>query len=257
MGQRETVAEHQQVRDLYINGEYLRKNPGWHTEAAPWKARAILQMLRRNRLDVRSVGDIGCGSGEILRLLQRSLSPECTFHGYEISPQAYELAKERENERLHFHLADFRYEQDASFDLLLLIDVIQHIEDCYGYLRDIQPRSTYTLFQFPIDITAQSVIRNQLITFHRNYGHIHFFDKSLALKFVRDCGYEILDVRYTLPPLMTRRFPRNPLQWPRYTAQFLWRALRRLPGWLLYQFNPDLAVRLLSGWRLMVLAHRP
>jgi hypothetical protein len=32
-------------QDLHTSGEYLKKNPLWHTDESPWKARNILQIM--------------------------------------------------------------------------------------------------------------------------------------------------------------------------------------------------------------------
>src|SRR5437660_1648971 len=105
------------VADFYTNGEYLQKNPGWHIDAAQWKADSVLQMIKRNALSPHTICDIGCGAGEILRIMQQNLPEESTFVGYDIAPQAIALAKKRENPRLHFQLADFFQERTPEFDL--------------------------------------------------------------------------------------------------------------------------------------------
>ncbi|GCE22343.1 hypothetical protein [Dictyobacter kobayashii] len=48
------------VADFYTNGEYLQKNPGWHIDAAQWKADSVLQMIKRNALSPHTICDIGC-----------------------------------------------------------------------------------------------------------------------------------------------------------------------------------------------------
>src|ERR1017187_4947833 len=117
--------------DIYTSGEYLERNPGWHVEESPWKAKQILRMLAQNHLHPQSVCEVGCGVGEILKQLQNNMDDTCIFWGYDISPQALEFAKERENERLHFKLADFTQERDASFELVLIMDVIEHLENYF------------------------------------------------------------------------------------------------------------------------------
>jgi hypothetical protein len=37
--------------DLYVGGGSLAKNPSWHEEHSPWKARQILRMIARNNLE--------------------------------------------------------------------------------------------------------------------------------------------------------------------------------------------------------------
>src|SRR5215467_11668917 len=121
--------------EIYTSGEYLEKNPTWHVEKSPWKAKQIMKMVARSGIAPKTICEVGCGAGEILRQLQEEMDPACSFWGYEISPQAFELAKSRVNERLHFKLADIRQE-DGSFDLILIVDMLEHLENCFSFLRD-------------------------------------------------------------------------------------------------------------------------
>jgi len=38
-------------------------------------------------------------------------------------------------------LADISQEKDTFFDLLLVLDVIEHVEDAFGFLNGIRPKS--------------------------------------------------------------------------------------------------------------------
>jgi hypothetical protein len=60
---------------------------------------------------------------------------------------------------LHFRLADFGQEADAFYNLLLVLEVVEHLEDYFSFLRAIRLRATYNLFHFPLDISVQAVLR--------------------------------------------------------------------------------------------------
>src|SRR3954447_10713433 len=77
---------------IYSNAEYLASNPTWHVEDSPWKAQKIYEILRRNNLKPSRIAEIGCGAGEILVQLKVHL-PESSFVGYEMSEQAFALAR--------------------------------------------------------------------------------------------------------------------------------------------------------------------
>src|SRR5690348_4045539 len=102
--------------EMYTDGSYLEKNPSWHIGESPWKAKQILRMITQNSIVPRTICDVGCGAGEVLKQLQDHMSDECQFWGYDISPQAFELCHSKANERLHCKLADIRQEQDVFFD---------------------------------------------------------------------------------------------------------------------------------------------
>lgn len=241
------------VSDFYTNDMYIKKNPGWHVGSSPWKAAGILRMIRRHALQLQTVCEIGCGAGEILRILQQELDPDCTFVGYDIAPQAIDLAKARENAQLHFHRADFAQQDTVSFDLILMIDVLEHIENCFQFLRDIRPKSQYKMFLLPLDISAAAVVRNELIDYRHATGHLHFFTKDIAIEVIQEAGYEILDAFYLLPPLDPSPWSLHPLRCLRKVIRLTKRGLQRFPGHMLYTFHRDLAVRLFGGWKLMVL----
>src|SRR5579859_1789498 len=244
------------VADFYTNGEYLKKNPGWHVDASPWKADSVLQVMRRNHLKPKTICEVGCGAGEILRILQQNMDKDCTFWGYEIAPQAVEMAKSRENERLHVKLADFMQEREAYYDLILLVDVLEHFEDIFGVLRQLKNRSEYKILQLPLDVSVASILQNELVDYRHATGHLHFFTKDIALEILRDNGYEVLDHFYALPPIDTdpwSQIAKEPGKLTRKLLRVGKRGLQRLPGNLLYKLDQDLAVRIFGGWRLMVL----
>ena len=91
-------------RNVYVDGEYLRNNPRWHTDESSFKVKHILRMMQKNRLQPKTICDVGCGAGEVLKLLHEKMDDACLLRGYDISPQALEMCKSRANERLHLRL---------------------------------------------------------------------------------------------------------------------------------------------------------
>jgi SAM-dependent methyltransferase len=105
---------------FYTSGEYLARNPTWHAEDSAWKASQVLGMLNRHGLRPRTVCEIGCGAGAVLRELHDRMDHQPSFVGYEVSPQAFKLAVSRSSERLTFRLGDV-LKDDDRFDLTLLM----------------------------------------------------------------------------------------------------------------------------------------
>lgn len=227
--------------DIYDNGEYLSRNPGWHVEHSAWKVGHINRILSRNRVRPATVAEIGCGAGEVLRLFQTHCGHTCECWGFDISPQAIELARPRSTETLHFQqiqLADVR----GKFDLAMVLDVIEHVENEFDFLRQLHSRAHRVLLHVPLDLSAQSVVRSKPLTALRDaHGHLHYYTKETALRMLEDTGFEIVDYHYTS---MATEFPCDV-------------ATRRLLCWprrLLLRLNQDLAAKLLGGCSLMILA---
>ncbi len=221
------------------NGEYLKNNPNWHIEDSPWKAKQILKIIKKNNISPKKIAEIGCGAGEILNQLYLNLPNDVNFTGYDISIDANKLSKKREKERLTFKNENL-IDKNDFFDLLLMIDVFEHVDDYISFLKSARNNSKYTVFHIPLDISAQSILRNKLILERNNVGHLHYFTKDTAIATLKDCGYEVIDSFYT----------KWSFELPRKTLKS---KLAVLPRKLLFKINNDFAANLLGGFSLMVI----
>ena len=228
-------------RNAYMCGAYLEKNPLWHTDESPFKVKQLLKMFRQDGLHLENICEVGCGAGEVLKLLQEQMDDKCSFWGYDISPQALEMCRGKANQRLQFKLGDVSREEDAFFDLILVLDVIEYVEDYLGFLEAIRPKSDLKIFHFPLDLSVQALARRRgLLTRRELYGHIQYFTKETALATLEDLHYEILDYFYT----------------PRCIelAKQMIQKVAVLPRMLCFALHQDLTVRILGGYSLLVLA---
>lgn len=226
---------------MYQTGEYLEKNPTYHVEDSPWKAAQVLRMIKKHDLSPKSVCEVGCGAGEILKQLQAQLPEETQLYGYEISPQAYALAQQRENDRLHFFCEDLLTLPNPGFDLLLCLDVFEHVEDYLGFLRGLRETAQHKVFHIPLDLSVQWLWRSTPIMREREQaGHLHYFTKETALATLQDAGYEVIDWCYTPGAIANPRSVKA--------------KLASLPRRLLSAINQDLVVRILGGYSVLVLA---
>ena len=226
---------------IYSDGTYLANNPGWHADDSAWKARHIAGLLERNAIVPRTLCEVGCGAGEVLRGLSARLDPSTRFFGYEISPSAFAICSQKSSDRLTFRLANL-FETGEHYDVAMAIDVFEHVEDYFGFLRLLRAKADYKVFHIPLELSAQEVMRARpLIDARRKVGHIHHFSKETALATLEDCGYQVIDHFYTsgrteLPGLSWKA---QLLKWPRNA---------------LFRVSPDATARMLGGYSLMVLA---
>jgi cyclopropane fatty-acyl-phospholipid synthase-like methyltransferase len=228
---------------IYENGIYFEKNPTWHEEDSPWKAKQIVKILKKNNIAPSSICEVGCGAGEILNCLTNEYDDnKVTFSGYDISPQAFSICSKKERKNLNFFLKDLFDEEQLKFDVTMAIDVFEHIEDYFSFLRKLKVKGSYKVFHIPLDLSVQTVLRGKTIANARSlYGHIHYFTKEIALASLRDTGYEVVDYFYT----------NSLLELPNLSVQA---RLMKLPRKLLFSIHQDLTVRVLGGFSLLVLA---
>ena len=227
---------------IYTDGTYLSKNPTWHAEDANYKAKDIITLLARNRLRPRAICEVGCGSGGVLELLSQELGASAQFTGYDISQPALALSRLREKENVHFILGDFP-EEGARFDLVLAIDVLEHVEDYMAFLRKLKPWGTHKIFRIPLNLSVQSVLckSRPILRARAAYGHLHYFTKETALACLEDAGYKITDCFHSFGPISAQA-----LGWKRSILKSIKKAL--------FALNREWIARLLDGFSLMVLS---
>jgi len=225
----------------YLDGSYFAANPTFHAEDSPWKAGQIAKMLERHQSSPQSVCEVGCGAGEILVQLQRRYPQIDRLHGYEISPQGYALALQRQNDKLKFFNADLFTAQQARYDLMLCIDVFEHVENYFDFLRNLRGHADNFIFHIPLDMNVQMIWRAKPISRVRHeVGHLHYFSKETAFATLSETGYDIQDWFYT--PGGSER------------PQSVKARLAALPRQLATRISRDLAVRVLGGYSLLVYA---
>lgn len=232
------------MEDLYTSGQYLATTQTWHSEDSPWKAEQVAKIIRTNRIQPGSIAEIGCGAGVILSELLKSRDfVDVRFRGYDISPQAIELSKGIDNDRLEFVCEDLLSEQNRDyFDLLLIVDVFEHIPDYTGFVDRCGKKAAYKIYHIPLDIHVSSVLRNAFIRQRYNLGHLHYFTAESAIATLRDAGQEILDVVYTNAAFGLFK------QHPSFK-----RGLANIPRWLFSKFSVPFTARVFGGYSLLVL----
>lgn len=187
------------ITEMYSNSQYLHQHPGWDGEEAVLKAGWITALIKKLRLPVNDVIEAGCGSGRILAELS-SRFPQATCRGYDLSPQAINIAKQYESERLHFYEADLLQDLNATAELLLLIDVLEHVPDYYGLLEGLRAKAQHFIFHIPLDLSCRGILKPELLLQQRQAsGHIHYFSKEMVLWMLHDTGYQVVDWTYTKP----------------------------------------------------------
>jgi SAM-dependent methyltransferase len=223
----------------------LRANPTWHEEDAPWKAARIVQLIEANKISPASVAEVGCGVGEALSRLHTQWQGRVVCKGYDIAPEAYRRAKAREREGLSFYCEDFLKSTEV-FDLLLIIDVLEHIPDAFGFATRCRDRARYKIYHIPLEVNVLSVLRASfafpLDSGRNEVGHLHFFTAESALLLLHETGHKIIDLAYTDGGTALAHLHPS-----------IRRTLANVPRRAISYFSRALASRLLGGFSLLVL----
>lgn len=225
---------------IYTDGSYLAKTGGtWHLEDSLFKAQRIASMLaRHNEVKPNTICEIGCGAGGILAELQNMLPNHIDFTGYDISPQAHGLSARLLNPRCQFILGD-AFADDSQYDLVLVMDVIEHVEDYFSFLRHAREKGTWKLYHIPLDAYVSGILRGN--NSWDSVGHLHLFTIETALKSLQHTGHQVVDWTFTDSSIAT----------PRKTTREKVANLVRRP---LAKLSTKFAARLMGGYSILVLA---
>lgn len=227
--------------DQYQSGDYFKNNPDWDQDDSSWKAERILELIKDHDIQPRDAVEVGCGAGRVLAELSRAL-PATQFAGYDIAPDAARFWDRYRSPRLTFANGDFLALNHKRYDLLFMLDVVEHVPDPLAFMAALKDHAELFMFHIPLDLSASSVLRSDpLLHVRDKVGHIHYFNKALALQMLKDCGYHVVEWRYTGAAFNA---PGRRLK--------TW--LASLPRYALGLFNKDFAVRLFGGETLLVLA---
>ena len=159
-----------------------------------------------------------------------------------MSEAAYALCKQRAKGNIAFHHGDPFHDDMASYDVVMAIDVVEHVEGYVEFLRKLKTKGRHKILHIPLDLSVYAIVRNYQMVTRRASGHLHYFTKDTALASLEDTGYRIRDYMYTAG---SNELKGNP---------GLMRAFLKYPRKLGFWLHQDWTVRLLGGYALLVLA---
>jgi SAM-dependent methyltransferase len=185
----------------YTNGEYF-KDPHRHSEDASFKADQFLQLLSRSlspvHTQIDSYVDVGSGSGDATRIVARGLRDlGChlvSAKGYDVSPHVRQLERVDDVE---FVNADF-CQSDEQADLVTLFDVIEHVLDPIGFIKQVARRCRIIGFHIPLDDSVNAAMRDLFRSKVKDPGHLIFMDGVSALNLLAMAGVRVVDYQYTM-----------------------------------------------------------
>lgn len=143
----------------------------------------ILKLIKE--LKVHTVLDVGCGSGDNLAALHNEM-PQLILSGVDVSPEALALARQRVPGAGLRELDVQNEKIETRFDLVMAIQVIEHLADDTTALRNMALMSK----QWVLVTTMRGYMRQS----ERSIGHFrNYSDKDLRQK-AAAAGLEVVDL---------------------------------------------------------------
>lgn len=224
---------------VYEDGTYKKANPTWGRERAAWKADQVVRLLLEQQVKPSSILEIGCGTGLVLAGVGAGVGGDPTLVGLEPSSNAPidpDVDRIAQIKRLMLH------ETTDKADLVMLLDVFEHVEDHIGMIRAAAERANkWIVFHIPIEVAVIEVASGRLGRSNETVSHLHYFSDRTALIALKAAGVgDVIGIRYTP----------SAFEGPTRDISTTLNRLRRL----LFRFSPKLTARWLGGVSLAVLA---
>lgn len=228
-----------------MDEHYKEQNQTWHVEDSAWKAEQVIKLIQKNDIEGRSYCEVGCGAGEILVQLDQNLDPQAQYTGYDISPQLDDFWSDRRSDNIRFVQEDF-FQTDGFYDIILCLDVVEHVDNYIEFLEKIRDRGRYKIFNFPLEIFAlKAFLGHRYVDSIEKYGHIHYFNKDICLTLLKKHGYNVLDYFYAP----------GAIELADTTTSITFASkLLKYPRWFLSLLSKDVAAKILGGFSLFILA---
>lgn len=137
------------------------------------------------KLNVHTVLDVGCGGGDNLAGLAQSM-PNLQLSGADVSPEALALAQQRAA-GVSFHQLDVQQQKlDVHFDLVMAIQVVEHLADDVSALRNMGRMARRWV--------VVTTMRGRMRPSERTIGHLrNYSDAELQTK-AASAGLEVVDI---------------------------------------------------------------
>ena len=177
----------------------------------------IFRDIRNNILKYKKNGtllDIGTGTGALLAFMKSDFAVQ----GIELSPASSAFARTQGLDVVSMDIEHLNFE-DKKFDVVTIIDVLEHLPDPSGVVDEIKRilKSTGLVYikvpNYPMQAWKQDLLRVFGISkmgIMQDYIHInHFTKKSLNLALVRS-GFEVLEEGFTMPEIWDLRWKEAP-----------------------------------------------
>jgi 2-polyprenyl-3-methyl-5-hydroxy-6-metoxy-1,4-benzoquinol methylase len=147
---------------------------------------ALIEGPMRDLPDGFRVLELGCGSGNVLRVMQRLAAGRGTVEGLEVSSQAAEIARRRTGLQVSTGRLS-EVDPTRSFDIIAAFDVLEHIADVPRVLEQVRAR----LRRNGRLIVSVPALQSLWSSFDVASGHERRYSLPLLTRTLRAAGFDV------------------------------------------------------------------
>lgn len=218
--------------------DYYKVHNTFHSEDAPRKFSELKQLISEEKFE--KIVDLGCGGGYVTRLVKKEYKPK-EIIAVDVSREAIKHAKSQDKGNTHYKVADAFEFESKDTDLVIITDLVEHVEEPKKLLKHISKYSKELIVRIPLELTFSNTlfktlgIKDEYSKFREKYGHLHHYTVKSFLDQVESSNWKVENYKVFKVPKRSY-FPLE---------------LMRLLFYPLYFVNPVWAANMIGGFLIV------
>lgn len=177
-------------------GHTAARDRNWYWEYQQKIGAYLYESILKNYPHNPKILDVGCGEGGVLSFFQQR---GYVSFGIEISPDRVEYARQKQGNQIHFFLGNIEnFDCTQSFDVILLLDVIEHVADktrTFLTLKKCLAPNGWLLVTFPPYRSAFGGHQQTLRSFLKYIPYWHLLPRKIYIKLFEWFEKDLLESR--------------------------------------------------------------
>ena len=218
--------------------DYYKVHNSFHSEDAPRKFSELKQLISKDKFE--KIVDLGCGGGYVTRLVKKEYKPK-EIIAVDVSREAIKHAKDKDKSNIKYVVADAFTFDSKETDMVIITDLVEHVDDPKKLLRHISTYSKELLVRIPLEHTFSNSLfkklgfKDEYAKFREKYGHIHHYTVKSFINQLKESNWNVKEFRVFKVPKRSY-FPLE---------------LLRLFFYPLYFINPVWAANMIGGFLIV------
>ncbi|MFX1446395.1 MAG: class I SAM-dependent methyltransferase [Promethearchaeota archaeon] len=189
------------IKKLYLEEDYIKKNPKLHEFDSPWKVKKILPLIDKilHNFEEKQINilDIGGGAGIVLRdlcsYIEKKYNLKVNKFALDLSQESLDILKQRNPDLKKTLHEDIRKTSlgDKELDICLMIDVLEHVPKPQLALKELKRISKYVILKVPLEdnlyyrfwnFITKGKRKQYIIEFSSHINFYNFFNLKSQIK---------------------------------------------------------------------------
>ena len=132
------LGKNDKIPGMDYQDDYYKVHNTFHSEDAPRKFSELKQLIAKEKFE--KIVDLGCGGGYVTRLVKKEYKPK-EIIAVDVSREAIKHAKSKDKGDTQYKVADAFEFESMGTDLVIITDLVEHVEDTIKLLKHISKYS--------------------------------------------------------------------------------------------------------------------